>query len=382
MTELFIAYRHIKERKFQSIISIFGIFLSLTIFLVSLSISNGLKKNTINSILSINPHITVQYLGEAGQYKQLEEKIKKIDENIVSTNLNVDLQGFIKYKEYNIMPIIKATDVQKLNLNIVSGKVSSNIDEIVIGEELAKTYGINLGEYINVISLNGKELSLKVSAFFKTGYLAYDKNLVIIPLEVGQILLEKGDLITNIDVKVKNPDKINSLNLVRDKINKIDSNLYAYTWADENVNLLGAIFTEEIILILILSMLFLIASFVVTVILSMSVREKTSDIGILRAYGYSKKSIKRIFILEGLLVGFIGILISAILTPIVLKLFSILLENYIQKIYYISKIPLSITVTQIFFVYLLAIVTIFLASYIPARKASSLDPAKAIKFNL
>lgn len=381
MIELFIAYRHIKERKFQTFISIISVALSLIVFIVSLTISNGLKENMINSLLTLSPHISIKYTPKVeGDYKQI---IKKVKEHGAKTTVsNVYVQGFVKYNDNNYMPIIRATEIDKLNLNLVKKNKVSGIDYAYIGQEMAKDMHINLGDDISIASLNGREIRVKVQGFFKTGFLAYDSNLVIMPLEVGQILEETGDNINSLDVRVEHPGDIKSLNELKQKINSIDDDIQATTWADENENLLAAVHFEEFILILILSMLFLISSFIVSIILNILIREKTSDIGILKACGYTKGMIKRIFIIEGSMLGIGGIILSAILSPIVLRVIQIISKNYLIKTYYISNLIIKIDIKEELLIYVISFLIILLASYLPSRKAAKLDVTEAIRFNL
>lgn len=384
MIELFIAYRHIKERKFQSIVSIIGVSLALIVFFTSLSISNGLKKNTINSILSLNPHITVGFHTDESKYEKIISDIKEIDkENIKSVIKRVPLRGFVKYKEQVQTPYIVGIDVEKLDVKIID-EIKEDITEpyAIIGEKFAQNNNINIGNYINVITIEGKELRLKIKKIFKTGFLAYDQNLVMIPTNISQILLEKGDVVSTLEIKVKDPSNLKVIDNIMNKVVEISDNIYAYSWADENQNLLNAIEFEEFILLVILSMLFIIASFGVSVILNMSVREKTTDIGILKACGYRDRTILKIFILEGLILGVTGMVISAISTPIVLKIISVLSSSYITKTYYISKLPISISIIEIVTIYTISLIVILLASLMPAIKASKMDAIKAIKFNL
>ena len=234
MIELFIAYRHIKERKFQTFISIISVALSLIVFIVSLTISNGLKENMINSLLTLSPHISIKYTQKVeGYYNQI---IKKLKEHGAKTTVsNVYVQGFVKYNDNNYMPIIRATEIDKLNLNLVKKNKVSGIDYAYIGQEMAKDMHIKIGDDISVASLNGREIRVKVQGFFKTGFLAYDSNLVIMPLEVGQILEETGDNINSLDVRVEHPGDIKSLNELKQKINSINDDIQATTWAEKFV---------------------------------------------------------------------------------------------------------------------------------------------------
>lgn len=381
MTELFIAYRHIRERKFQTIISIIAVSLSLIVFIVSMTISNGLKENMINSLLTLSPHISVSYTPkEEGDYKKVIEKMNEI--GVKTTVANLYVQGFIKANNKSYMPIIRATQINKLDVNLIDKKEYKGLDYAYIGKELAQIMNLKIGDNFNVLSLNGREISVKISGIFKTGYLAYDSNLVLIPLELGQILEESGDNINSLDIRVHKPSDIKSLNELKNRINSINNDIQAKTWADENENLLAAVHFEEFILILILSMLFLISSFVVMIILNILVREKTSDIGILKACGYTRSKILRIFISEGLILGISGIIISVILSPIVLKVIQIVSQKYLVQTYYISKLPIKMNLIENIVIYSVSFVLILLSSYLPAKKAAKLDVTEAIKFNL
>lgn len=381
MTELFIAYRHIRERKFQTIISIIAVSLSLIVFIVSMTISNGLKENMINSLLTLSPHISVSYTPkEEGDYKKVIEKMNEI--GVKTTVANLYVQGFIKANNKSYMPIIRATQINKLDVNLIDKKEYKGLDYAYIGKELAQIMNLKIADNFNVLSLNGREISVKISGIFKTGYLAYDSNLVLIPLELGQILEESGDNINSLDIRVHKPSDIKSLNELKNRINSINNDIQAKTWADENENLLAAVHFEEFILILILSMLFLISSFVVMIILNILVREKTSDIGILKACGYTRSKILRIFISEGLILGISGIIISIILSPIVLKVIQIVSQKYLVQTYYISKLPIKMNLIENIVIYSVSFVLILLSSYLPAKKAAKLDVTEAIKFNL
>lgn len=374
--EIFIALRYIKKKKFQTVVSVFSIFISLTVFITSLVVSEGLKSNMINSILNISPHITIV---NQSNYKDLVEKIEKLD--VIATS-NVYLNGFLRYKDNEILSNIYASELYKKEIKIVKSIESDDVAFAYIGQEMANNYGIDVGDSINVVSLNGREISLIVKAIFKTGILDYDKGLTLIPLQIGQILKDRGDNIDNISVYVKNPENVKKLNELRYKIENIDEDIITYTWAEENNNLLSAMQLEQFTLVLILSLLVIISSFIITTILNILVREKTRDIAILRAFGYSKKSIKKIFIYQGMIIGFLGMILSVFGSILSLFLLKNLFKRYAMQTYYITELPLVFNFKNIALVYVFAFLIIFIASYIPAKKAMKQDPVEAMKFNL
>lgn len=324
--ESFIALRHIIERKFQSVFSILGVAIALTVFIVSLTISNGLEKNMIDSLLTLTPHITVKssYGNIIEDYESRVSEISKI-KGVTSVIPKYVNQSIIKHGDMAkgvIANGISAENVSKnLKLKILDGKSDiSELNSILVGEEFSKEMGVKIGDEISIVSAENKEIKLIIRGIFKTGYYEYDSNLVILPLKTMQILSEKGETVTEIGVNVENPQNLeNQLYKVDNIASNVGNNsLGVYSWSQLNQNLLSAVNFEKFVLIAILSLLIVIACFAISVILNMIVREKTKDIGILKSIGYSNKNIRRIFTIEGLIIGISGMLLASIISPIIL----------------------------------------------------------------
>ena len=149
----------------------------------------------------------------------------------------------------------------------------------------------------------------------------------------------------------------------------------------DNQSLLSAINFEKFVLVAILSLIVLIASFAISVILNMVVREKTIDIGILKAMGYSNDNIMKIFLFEGLIIGVTGMIISLILSPVIILTLKILFKYYVTTTYYLDKLPISISVYELFIIYIISFVLIVLSTILPSKKAANMNPTDAIKYN-
>ena len=267
-------------------------------------------------------------------------------------------------------------------MKFIKGKNDiSELNSILVGEEFSKEMGVDVGNEISIVSAENKEIKLVIRGIFKTGYYEYDSNLVILPLTTMQILSEKGETVTEIGINVKNPQNLeNQLKSVNEKAAIFgNNNLGIYSWSELNQNLLSAVKFEKFVLVAILSLLIMIACFAVSVILNMIVREKTKDIGILKSIGYSNKNIRRIFTIEGLVIGLSGMILASIMSPLVLLLLKKMFKIFMKTTYYLEELPLYISMKEIVLIYIVTTVIVFLSTLYPAIKASRLKPVEALK---
>ncbi len=386
MLEFFIAKKHILEKKKQSLIGILGITIGITVLMVSIGIANGLDKNMINSILSMGSHVSVANIEREDNYKQLVEKIEKLD-GVKGVIPKVSTQGIIKYTgiygthvsgvKVDGIDFKKAEKGFNLSEKIVYGKMDSEKKNIIlIGKELYNQLGAQIGDKITLVSAENQELPLVIGGVFESGYYDYDVNMVIIPLATAQYLmyLDKND-VTSLEVTLNNPYRAEE---IADKIFE-KYGFLSRTWGDQNRNLLSALALEKTVMIVVFSLIVIIAGFVVWVIMNMLVREKIKDIGIMRAMGFSKKTIMRIFLLEGMTLGGIGICVGTLLSLGTLWY----VENYsisgITNIYYLTKIPVELSMKEIITIICVNIGIIFLSSVFPAYRAGKMETMEALR---
>lgn len=386
MVEFFIAFRHIIERKFQSIFSILGVAIAVTVFIVSMTISNGLNKNMINSLLTMSPHILVKNKKSKffDNYEGTVENVKKI-KGIKAVIPQMNSQSILKgngLAKGVLADGISPENVKNgLNLKIVDGNNNiSELNSVLVGEQLATEMNLKVGNEISLVSAENKEIKLIVRGIFKTGFLDYDSNLAIVPLEAMQILSDQGRVATEIGIKVEHPEKVEGiLSQVRNVINSKEYG--AISWKTINQNLLRAVQFERFVLIAILSLLLIIASFAVSVILNMIVREKIKDIGILKSIGYTNSSIRKIFTIEGLIIGVFGMILASLLSPLVLVALKALFKEYMKSgTYYLEELPLYISQKELLIIYGVTFAVVFLSTIFPAARAARLKPVEALKY--
>lgn len=386
MLEFFIAKKHIFEKKKQSLIGILGITIGITVLMVSIGIANGLDKNMISSILSMGSHVSVPDIEREDNYKNLAEKLEKID-GVKGVIPKVSTQGIIKYTgiygthvsgvKVDGLDFEKAEKGLELKNKIVYGEMNSKKkNTILIGKELFNQLGAEIGDKITLVSPENQELPLVIGGVFESGYYDYDVNMVIIPLATAQYLLYLNENdVTSLEVTLFNPYKAEE---VADKI----FNKYGFlsrTWGDQNRNLLSALALEKTVMIVVFSLIVVIAGFVVWVIMNMLVREKIKDIGIMRAMGFPKKTIMRIFLFEGMALGGIGIIIGTVLSLSILWYVENFSISGITNIYYLTKIPVELSLKEIITIIFVNIIIIFLSSVFPAYRAGKMETMEALR---
>ena len=386
MVEFFIAFRHIVERKFQSIFSMLGIAIAVTVFIVSLTVSNGLGRNMVSSLLTMSPHILIKNKQNPffEGYEETAEKLKKI-KGVKAVIPQINSQSIIKFEGYAkgvLADGISPENVKNgLKLKMVRGSDNiSELDSVLIGEEMAGELRVKVGQQVSLISAENKEIKLTVRGIFKTGFLEYDSNVAVVPLRAMQILAEQGEAVTEMDIKVESPQKVEEV--LKEVIAVMNQKEYTViSWKTLNHNLLKAVQFEKFVLIAILSLLLVIASFAVSVILNMIVREKIKDIGILKSIGYTNKNIRRIFTIEGLIIGVFGMIMASGLSPLVLIGLKILFKEYMRGgTYYLEELPLYISQKELLIIYGVTFVVVFLSTIFPAARAARLKPVEALKY--
>jgi len=388
MIEFFIAKKHILERKRQSIIAILGVAIGVTVLTVSIGIANGLDKNMVNSILSVSSHIVATKNGEViNDYRELQSEIEKV-KGVKGVIPQISTQGILKYNgdlgsyvsgvKINGLDFDDARTAMDLDKKIVKGTMDiTKPTEFLIGKELFDQLGAKVGDKVTLVSADNRQMHLTIVGVFQSGYYEYDTTMIIVPLRAVQILSYTGDTATSLEVFL---DDVYTANKIAREI-ELKTNITTRTWGDLNKNLLAALSLEKTVMILLFSLIVIIAGFVVWVILNMLVKEKTRDIGIMRSMGFSSNNIMKIFMLEGLFLGCLGIFVGLFLSGSILWYVKDNAISQITEIYYLNKIPVEITSKEVFIIIGANIVIIFLSSIFPAYKAAKLQVVEALKYD-
>lgn len=388
MIEFFIAKKQMLERKKQSILSIVGVFIGITVLIVSLGVSNGLDKNMINSILSLTSHINVYSPENIPNYEELVKNIEEV-KGVKGAVPTIETQGIIKYEGHGEPYVAgvkvvgydldKAIKVMKLDDYIIDGKIDvEDKKSILIGKELAASMGAMVGDKIKLITSEETDLEMTVGGIFQSGFYEYDLNMVLIPLQTAQYITYSDETVGRLSVRLDNP--YDAQELIYDVARKLPTDLYIGTWGEQNKALLSALTLEKTIMLVVFSLIAIVAGFLIWITLNTLVREKTKDIGIMRAMGFSKKNIMLIFLIQGIILGIIGIILGIIVSLILLYYIKNYAVDLVSNIYYLKDIPIEISLKEIAIIVGANFIVILISSIFPAYRAARLENVEALRY--
>ena len=225
-----------------------------------------------------------------------------------------------------------------------------------------------------------------ISSIFSTGLYEFDENVIFMPFENAKSLFELSDKDIDLEIYLNKPDQVG---LIKNKIQKLFSDHYVYSWADLNKSFFGALKVERNVMFIILTLIIVVAAFNIISGLTILVKNKTREIAILRTLGISKNSITKVFFVIGFTIGLlatitgvtIGILFSYYIEEIRVLITSIFnISLFPEEIYFLSQMPSEINLGYIFIISFFALLITFLATIFPSLSAAKLDPIKALKY--
>ncbi|MCL2334555.1 MAG: ABC transporter permease [Endomicrobia bacterium] len=403
-TELFIALRYLKARKkgFFSVLTTFiavgGTTLGVAALVITLAIMSGFQNDIRDKILGIQPHISITRIdGEA--FKDYEKVESRVKENKFVTGYSpfIYRQGIIRSLATSASTgiIIKAVDFKSEDKMVGLSRQISESDTrfngerigekgILLGSELAKTLGVTAGDEVVVMFPSSfgsmpKMYKFTVMAIMHSGMYEFDSSLGFMDLDEAQNIFGMEGEVSGVSVQTKNFDK--AVDVAQQLQSEISFPYRVKAWIELNKNLFAALKLEKIMMFLILGLIILVAAFnIISNLLLLSV-QKSKEIGIMSAMGFSKISIAKIFFFEGLVVGLLGTALGIIFgtgISLILKHFEIF--KLPQGIYYVDRLPVALLPGDVVMVAVCAFVITVLAGIYPAYQVSKLDPLEAIRY--
>lgn len=405
--ELFVALRYLftlRKNSFISVISLFavcGVAIGVAALIVVIGVMNGFSTDLRDKILGVNAHIIINaYDGTLENYHHMTDRIKKIPgvtgvTPFIYSEVMLSSSGGVKGVVLRGVDTKTAKGVLSLPGDMLAGSVDclekdSKLPQIVIGTQLAQRLGLLVGDTVNLLSPSGTKTAagftpkvrlFKVGGIFRTGMFEYDSSLAYISNTAAQKLLGfNRDFVSGLEIRLADVYAV-------DKIGKaLDKELAGYpvqvrNWQEMNANLFAALKLEKTAMFIILAMIVMVGSFSIITTLVMLVMQKTRDIAVLMSMGATSGSIRRIFMLQGTLIGLIGTSIGYLIgVPVALLLKKYQFIKLPSNVYPVDYLPIRMDWLDLTIIGVAAFGLCFLATLYPAKQAARLEPAQALRY--
>ncbi|MGM4987606.1 lipoprotein-releasing ABC transporter permease subunit [Tardiphaga sp. 841_E9_N1_2] len=408
--EWLLSGRYLRARRKEGFISVIagfsflGIMLGVATLIIVMAVMNGFRKELLDKILGLNGHLLVQPLeSPLTDWKDVADRISGVNGIRLAAPV-VDGQG-LGSSAFGAAGIfirgIRSGDLNNLTSiakNIKQGTLEGFDDGqgVAIGRRLADQLSIHAGDMITLISPKGAVTPMgttprikpyKVVAVFEIGMSEYDSTFVFMPLAEAQTYFNRPSDVTSIEVYTNNPDRIDEYRkLVTEAAGRP---IFIVDWRQRNSTFFNALQVERNVMFLILTLIVLVAALNIVSGLIMLVKDKGSDIAILRTMGASQGSIMRVFLITGAAIGVVGTLVGFFVGLLVcfnietIRQFISWMtstELFSPELYFLSKLPAEVDVGETSAVVIMALTLSFLATLYPSWRAARLDPVDALRY--
>ncbi len=409
--ERMVAFRYLRSRRgerFVSVIasfSLIGIALGVATLIIVMSVMNGFRQELLSRILGLNGDLGVYSVGTGlTDFDATAAAIRRIP-GVISATPIVEGQALLTNDSGTavggLIRGIARSDLKNLSSvsdHIVAGSLEhfTGDDAVAIGSGLAQNLGLTIGGRLTLVSPQGAATvlgtiprirSYQVVAIFQVGMNEYDSSFVFLPLGAAQIFFQKPSQATQIQVTVQHPDAVAAIDraiyraLPGRPVRIID-------WTQANDSFFAAVTVERNVMFLILTLIILVAAFNIISSLIMMVKDKTSDIAILRTIGAGRGAVMRIFLMCGASVGIVGTIVGTVLGVVFCRNIDTI-KDWLQsltgtnlfnpEVYYLEQLPAVLDWGEVVRVILMALALSLLATLYPSWRAARTDPVEALR---
>ena len=390
-------------------VSVAGVVLGVAALTVVLAVTTGFQEQFREKVLGVNAHILIRKSSnDFRNYQEVEELVLESDPDVVAVQpfQFVEMQATrgrgevagVAIKGVDPDRVTKVLDIED---HMIEGEVAVLNDRpadgtpppIIIGREVGKKLDAKVGDVITVVSPlatvslgrwspSGRPPKTKrftVRGIFYAGFEEYDRRLMYAHLEEVQDLLELGDIVLGVEMRVADVERAPE---IADKIEKAlgGAPFYAEDWNELNRNLFRALFLQKFALLVVLTLIIAVAAFNMVSALTMMVIDKTREIAILKSMGATSNGIAGVFQVVGLMIGGVGTSVGLVLGLAICAVVSHYGYALDPKVYLIDSLPIRVRWPEVMVVCVITMGISALATYIPAQRASALPPVDGLRY--
>ena len=413
--ELFVAARYLKAKRRQAVvgvvtgISIAGVTAGVAALIIALAITNGMRRDMQDRLIDSSAHVQLMRINQnqgIHDWRPLLDRLSKLphvvaaapelDEQVVVAHGAREgyalIEGIIPEHERAVSKVLTSAPALAVKAleptNDPAGiPPSEELPPLIIGKELADSVGAGVGDTVTLISPQG-ELSplgmipqtvrFKLVGTYHTGFYQYDSNWGFIRLGDAQRLYDEPDIITVISFRV---DDLNHAPEIAKQIEAAAGPGYQTTnWKEQNRELFRALRLEQIVTFIVITLIVIVAALNILIALTMMVMEKTRDIAVLMSFGVDPNQIRRIFLLQGLLISLVGTVLGLILGYLGSWAGSHYHIGLTPDVYAIDTLPFAPRLMDGVVVALVSIGISLLATLYPSSTAARIRPAEALRY--
>ncbi|HXO88600.1 MAG TPA: ABC transporter permease [Candidatus Acidoferrales bacterium] len=383
-----------------TLLAVIGVAAGVGTLVIALSMNTGFRQAIRDRLLSVTAHVNLKPLGPDGihDYRELIAQlssvpgVRSIDPAIYNTVLlscggraaGVVLKGVDPELERKASGALK---------NIVAGSASfapdaDGIPALLIGHILAEEKKISVGDYVTLTSPQGnltpfgmlpRSRQFHVTGIYNSGFYDYDANWAFVTIDSGQRLAGVGDVVSLLEVRV---DKLDDASEVEGELlRRAGPGYMATTWMDENRALFRALSLEKLVTALFIGLITFVAGLNILVVLTMTVTERARDIAVLMALGSRRAQIRRLFVLQGLVVSITGTAVGLAAGygfSWVANRWRLIPLN--PEIYAIPYVPFHGNGLDAIWIAAMALAISIAATIVPARSAARILPVEILRF--
>ncbi|MEA3138611.1 MAG: lipoprotein-releasing system permease protein [Gammaproteobacteria bacterium] len=408
--EGFLGVRYLRasrRRGFVSLIAgiaIVGLALGVAVLIVVLSVMNGFEEVLRTRILSLTAHATISGVeGSIVNWRADLDKLKDFP-GIIGTAPYIEEQGLITHADKSsgvlLRGIVPESEARVVDLDphLLSGRLSvltPGSYRIILGKALAEELGVKVGDRVVLIVALGDVTPLgviprmrafEVAGIISVGMYEYDRRIALVAMQDAARLLRMGDEVTGIRLKLA--DMYAAPRISHAAAMAIGGGVQIQDWTNEHVNFFRSIAITKRILFVILSLMVGVAAFNIVSTMVMVVKEKRRDIAILRTFGSSPASILSVFVVQGSLIGMLGIAVGVAvgvalamnLQDMVHGLEAIVGFKFLDaRVYFMSDLPAHVRATDVLRICGFAFILACVSTVYPAVRAARLLPAESLR---